>query len=123
VVEQRVLVVDDDPWLREMLHTVLTEEGYAARAAPDGRQALAQAQTWRPDLILLDLMMPDMNGWAFRHAQLADPSLASIPVVLVSAAYTLEREGEKLGVAAVVPKPYDLDALLAVLGRLLGVAG
>jgi two-component system response regulator MprA len=88
-----------------MLHAVLTDEDYEVRTAPDGRQALAQAQTWRPDLILLNLMMPDLNGWSFRRAQLTDSSLASIPVVLVSAAYTLELEAEKLGVAAVVPKP------------------
>jgi CheY-like chemotaxis protein len=114
-----VLVVDDDPSLREMLHIILNDAGYEARAARDGSHALAKLQTWRPDLILLDLRMPGMDGWSFRRAQLADPSLASIPVVLASAAYMLELEAEKLGVTAVVPKPYDLDALLLLVERLL----
>jgi two-component system response regulator MprA len=119
MVDRRVLVVDDEPWLREMLQTALADAGYETRTANDGNHALAQAQTWRPDLILLDLMMPDMDGWSFRQAQLTEPRLASIPVVLISAADPLELDAEKLGVAAVVQKPYDFDALLSVVERLV----
>ena len=119
MVARRVLVVDDDPALREILHATLTDDGYETRTATSGAEALASLQTWRPELILLDLMMPDGDGWSFRRGQLADPTLATIPVVLVSAALTLEREGEKLGVAAVVAKPYDLGTVLTLVARLL----
>ncbi len=117
---QRVLVVEDDPALRDVLSTLLSDEGYAARTAIDGVAALALLQTWRPGLILLDLMMPGMDGWSFRRAQLADLRLANIPVVVVSATYPLELEREKFDVAAVVAKPYDVDALLTLVERLLG---
>ena len=116
---QRVLVVEDDPALRDVLRTLLADEGYAARTATDGAGALTLLQTWRPDLILLDLMMPGMDGWSFRRAQLADLCLASIPVVILSAVSASWREAEQLGVAAVVAKPYDADALLLLVERLL----
>jgi two-component system OmpR family response regulator len=116
---RRVLVVEDDSSLRDVLHMGLTDEGYDVRTAPDGATALVLLQTWQPELIILDLMMPGTSGWSFRHAQLADSRLASIPVVLVSAALALEREAEKLGVAAVVAKPYDFDTLLPLVERLL----
>src|SRR5687767_2508159 len=99
---QRVLVVDDDPSLREILHTALTDEGYEAQTATDGNHALATLRIWRPDLIVLDLMMPGMSGWSFRRALLADASLASIPVVVVTAAYKPWVEEEQLEVAAVM---------------------
>jgi CheY-like chemotaxis protein len=120
---QRVLVVEDDPVLRDILRTLLTDEGYVARTATDGSHALAKLQTWRPGPILLDLMMPGMDGWSFRRAQLAKPSLASIPVVMLSAAYASWREAEKLGVAAVLAKPYDFDALLTLVAKVLDPAG
>jgi CheY-like chemotaxis protein len=94
---QRVLVVEDDPALRDLLHTVLLDEGYEARTATDGATALALLESWRPQVILLDLMMPGMDGWQFRHLQQADPRLASIPLVVMSAAYPLQFEAEKLG--------------------------
>jgi CheY-like chemotaxis protein len=116
---QRVLVVEDDPALRELLHTLLLDEGYEARTSTDGAEALSLLENWRPELILLDLMMPGLDGWQFRHVQQADPRLAGIPVVVMSAAYTLDVEAEKLGVAAMVPKPYDFDELLPLVERLL----
>jgi CheY-like chemotaxis protein len=116
---QCVLVVADDPALQHVLHTVLLDEGNEARTATDGAAALVLLESWRPEVILLDLMMPGMDGWQFRHVQQEDPRLAIIPVVVTSAAYTLEHEGEQLEVAAVVAKSYDFDALLALVERLL----
>ena len=116
---RRVLVVDDDPALRQILHAALIDDGYETRTATSGAEALTLLQAWRPDLIMLDLMMADGDGWSFRRVQLTNPTLAGIPVVLVSAALALEREGEKLGVAAVVAKPYDLDTVLTLVADLL----
>jgi len=80
-----VLVVDDDPDIRETLQIVLELQGHSVLLAANGRQALAELRrSPAPCLILLDLMMPDMNGWEFMAAQRADERLSSIPVVLLS---------------------------------------
>jgi CheY-like chemotaxis protein len=79
-----VLVVEDDAATREALTLFLEREGYRVVAAPDGRQALERLRgPVTPDLILLDLSMPVMDGWRFREEQRRDPSLADVPVVLV----------------------------------------
>jgi CheY-like chemotaxis protein len=83
--ERRVLVVDDDPGIRRMVSLVLAGEGYDVRTAEDGRQALDLLASWHPAVILLDLMMPVMDGWTFLVAQQADPVLAPIPVIVMSA--------------------------------------
>src|SRR5512140_1578984 len=80
-----VLVVDDECDIREVVTEVLTLDGYRVSAAPNGKVALAQAREHRPDLIVLDLMMPVMSGWQFLAAQCEDPELASIPVLVVTA--------------------------------------
>jgi CheY-like chemotaxis protein len=109
---RRVLVVDDDRDNRELLVELLTGEGYLVSSASDGRLALAEARALRPDVILLDLMMPVMNGWEFRDAQLRDPRLASVPVVIVSAFE------DTLDVEAVLRKPYLLEDVLDTVQRL-----
>jgi DNA-binding response OmpR family regulator len=113
-----VLVVDDDPDICAFLEDALEDSGYEVRTAADGRLALALLRDWRPDLILLDLMMPGVNGWAFRHAQLVQQCLASIPVVVMSAGYGAQREAAKLRAAAGLDKPFDLDELLATVTAL-----
>ena len=82
----RVLVVEDDDDIRSLLAELLEEEGYEVVSAADGRQGLDRAHERPPDLILLDLMMPVMNGWEFREEQKRDPAIAGVPVVVVSAA-------------------------------------
>jgi CheY-like chemotaxis protein len=109
---RRVLVVEDDKDNRDLLVELLASEGYQVSSASDGRVALAEAHAARPDVILLDLMMPTMNGWEFRDAQLRDPSLASVPVAVLSAFE------DTLDVAAVLRKPYLLEDLLDVVQRL-----
>jgi CheY-like chemotaxis protein len=81
----RVLVVDDDADIRETLAETLALEGYEAESAPNGLEALRRADAHRPDLILLDLMMPVMNGWEFLRARRTDPRVAGVPVVVFSA--------------------------------------
>src|SRR5215218_4757012 len=84
----RVLVVEDDEDLREMMGHLLQAEGFRPDLAGDGAEALdkLRATPEQPDLILLDLMMPRMDGWTFRREQEGEPALANIPVVVVSAA-------------------------------------
>ena len=113
----RVLVVDDDALIRDTLATALTDEGYAVRVAPDGQAALQTLHEWMPDLIVLDLMMPVMDGLAFRAAQRAVDRAAHIPVIVLSAAHNVQARVAGLGAAAVLSKPFDLGILLDVVER------
>jgi CheY-like chemotaxis protein len=111
-----VLVVEDDAELREMMTLWLASHGIGARTARNGLAALAELRRRpHPKVVLLDLMMPVMDGWEFRRQQLRDPFLAHIPVVVVSA-LTLHDSAE-LAPTAVVPKPCDFDRLLAIVKR------
>jgi CheY-like chemotaxis protein len=109
---RRVLIVDDDEDLRGTLAGILEEEGHDVEEASDGAEALAYLRRTRalPDVILLDLMMPGMNGWQFREAQRRDPRLAPIPVVVLTASRTLHLN--PIDAARIVYKPLDLDDLL-----------
>ncbi|MCO5168428.1 MAG: response regulator [Planctomycetes bacterium] len=113
-----LLLVEDDADIREVLAELLVDEGYEVETAPDGRaalEALRRRAGW--GLVLLDLMMPVMDGWAFRRAQLDDPALAAIPVVVLSGAADLPRTASALGLAEAVQKPFELEALLAAIRR------
>jgi CheY-like chemotaxis protein len=113
-----VLVVDDDHDTREMIERFLEMEGFAVRTAPNGEAALVSLQRdGRPSVILLDLMMPVMNGWQFREAQQRQPQLADIPVVVVSAAGAPSRL-PPIEADAWLSKPLDFDRLLDTIGSL-----
>lgn len=114
-----VLIVDDDPSIRFMLTDLLEDAGYTVVSAANGQEAISYLgnSNVRPCIILLDLMMPVMNGWQFRSVQQQDPSLASIPVVVLSAVDNAQKEATALGVDALVPKPVNLDMLLETVGR------
>lgn len=106
-----VLVVDDERDLRENIAEILEDEGYQTKQAANGAAALALARAApHPNVILLDLMMPVMTGWQFRAEQLADPEIAGIPVILVSAA-----DPQGLNAWATLLKPYEVDALLSAV--------
>jgi len=113
-----VLIVEDDPELREMMLAMLKSEGFDPMAASNGRDALSQLQHGpMPRLILLDLMMPVMDGWRFRETQRqSPPPIADIPVVVVSAIPTVDTK--RLAPAAVFSKPVDFDRLLATVRTL-----
>jgi CheY-like chemotaxis protein len=109
-----VLIVDDDPDLLEVTSFVIENEGIVVETARNGAEALALLRAGRlPGLVLLDLMMPVMNGWEFLAEVAKDPVLDAIPVVVLTAA---ERT-EVPGAAAVLSKPMDLGALLRVVER------
>jgi CheY-like chemotaxis protein len=114
----RILLVDDDEGNREALRELLEGEGYAVVAAPDGAQALERLGELRPSLILLDMMMPVMNGSEFRQRQREDPRLRDIPVLLMSAGARLDDEAEAMDARGVIGKPPDVDAMLREVARI-----
>jgi CheY-like chemotaxis protein len=112
----QVLIVEDDRDTREMLERFLQFEGFEVRTAADGEAALHVLHTTgSPCVILLDLMMPVMNGWQFREAQAQDPDLANIPVVVVTAAGS-RADIPTIQADAWLSKPVDLDKLLTTIG-------
>lgn len=114
----RILVVDDDDIIRSFLDEALSDEGYETRAAANGREALDVLEVWHPNLIVLDLMMPEMDGWTFRAEQRARADHAEIPVIVLSATRDVRVQAERLDAAAVFAKPFDLDDLLGAISRL-----
>lgn len=119
----QVLIVEDDRDTRDMLERFLQLEGFDVRTAPNGEAALQSLQTaGTPCVILLDLMMPVMNGWQFREEQSRRPELCKIPVVVVTAA------GARSDIPAIeadgwLSKPVDFDKLLATIGSFCPQAG
>ena len=112
---RRVLVVDDDADIRETLSLILEDEGYDVQSAADGAAALAVLRSGpAPDVILLDLMMPVMNGWQFRDAQLKDLAFASVPVVVLSADSSLRDKASYFG-GVYLSKPVNIDSLLTTI--------
>jgi CheY-like chemotaxis protein len=113
-----ILVVEDDAATRDALAMVLAAEGYSVVGAANGQEALSRLHTApRPDLILLDLMMPVMDGWQFRREQAQDPALAGIPVVVLSADSNVQQKAASLHAAGYLQKPVDIENLLDAIGR------
>jgi CheY-like chemotaxis protein len=115
-----VLVVDDDADIRALLVSVLSDEGYEARSANNGKEALAMVEAWPVDAIVLDLMMPVMDGWTFVEKLRADDR--RIPIVILSAATHLDKHSTRLGAVDFMPKPFDLETLLPRIARMTGGA-
>ncbi len=116
--ETCVLVVEDDPELLEALSGALESEGYGVGRARHGLDALGQLRAGkRPCVILLDLMMPIMNGWQFRYEQRQDSDLSKIPVVVVSAKSDSRQHAEWLEADGYISKPIDVNVLLGTLSR------
>ncbi len=115
-----VFIVEDDESIVEALTAALRTDGYAVQSAPNGKEALDALRRLDqlPRLILLDLMMPVMDGWAFRREQLRDARLAGIPVVVLTARTDARSQAETLSVDRVVAKPIDVPRLLGVIDHL-----
>ena len=115
--KHRVLVVDDDEDIRESLRDFLEDHGYETSGAGHGREALEQlvGPEIRPCLIILDLMMPVMDGKTFRDEQVRDPLLADIPVIIISAFRDSANMARELHVPNHLPKPLNLDLLLEMI--------
>src|SRR6478672_9883743 len=118
-----VLIVEDDPDTREMLAALLATKGFHAVGAEDGLEGLHLLRTVRhrapqiPCLVLLDLKMPRLGGGEFRRAQLGDPTVANVPVAVMSGAVDAEQRARALGAVATLIKPIDMDVLLQVVKR------
>jgi CheY-like chemotaxis protein len=109
-----VLIVEDDADLREMMAQLLTIEGFQAATVANGKEALDYLHNVsRPDVILLDLMMPVMDGWEFRRRQREEQRIKDVPVVVLSALD--QSHARDIGANAVLKKPLDFDRLLELV--------
>ncbi len=117
---KRVLIIEDDPDQRRLLERMLGQVGWSVETAPDGEAGLRQARERSPDVILLDVMMPKLNGFQTCRRLKADPATARTPVVIVT---TKDQPADELwarevGAEAFLPKPVDLTHLTRLLDRL-----
>jgi CheY-like chemotaxis protein len=114
---RRVLVVDDDPNIRLLLATFLRHQGFQLLEACNGREALTEMRAGNADVVVMDLMMPEVSGWDVLRERAADPSLQRIPMIVVSASNSPTMTADVIDkrVSAVLRKPFDLDALLTAV--------
>jgi CheY-like chemotaxis protein len=115
---RRVLIVDDDQGIRELLAEFLTEEGYETAEAGDGQEGIDQVLAFHPDAVIVDLMMPIMNGWEFAEACHRLPEYRALPLIAISAARDLTRQTEELekkGIVAALAKPFNIHQLLELI--------
>ncbi len=117
----RVMIVEDDLAIREALTEILEDEGYRVEGAANGQEAIQMLRgNTPPCLILLDLMMPVMNGWQFRAEQKQDPMLAPVPVVIISADSDLRTKAMTLEAVDFLQKPIQLTRLLDTVEQFCG---
>jgi CheY-like chemotaxis protein len=115
-----ILVVEDDEAIRGLVSEVLRDDGYEVGEAANGAEALAYVSRHKPDLIVLDLMMPVMDGWTFVEACRRQPGCSDVPIVVTSASHDLPKTAERLrsfGVRTCLAKPFDIEGLLALVAR------
>ncbi|MBV9172273.1 MAG: response regulator [Chloroflexi bacterium] len=117
----RILVVDDDDSIRQIVRLCLSEDGYDVCEAPNGEMALELLAAWRPELILLDLRMPIMDGWEFARQYQHTPG-PHAPIVAFVAALNAAQECAGIEVAGILSKPFDLDDLLTAVRTRLPLA-
>jgi CheY-like chemotaxis protein len=109
-----VLIVDDDEDMADAVRNVLEREGYTCRYAANGVQALDEVATAQPGVVLLDMLMPVMNGWECAYKLRATYG-ESLPIVVVTAAEHADTWGEEVGADAVLSKPFEVDELVRVV--------
>ena len=116
VEKKRVLVIDDDLPLRGMLAAALRQHGFQVLLAGDGAEGQRAMAIHHPDIVLLDLAMPDVNGWDFLQRLQETGHLGKVPIVVVSAHVRVEPQALlQMGVAAILPKPFNLTELIQVI--------
>ena len=116
-----VLVVDDDPDMVDAIAMVLEQGHYPSRCAENGKQALVEVERQRPALILLDMLMPVMDGWQFARELRARYGHA-VPIVVVTAAEHVKTRGDEIGADQVLSKPFNVSSLLRIVDRYLPAA-
>jgi CheY-like chemotaxis protein len=112
-----VLVVDDDPAIRGLLADALRDQGYVVDVAAHGREALDAMRTRRPATVILDLMMPVMDGFTFMENCHSEQLCDDVPIVVISAVQDAIQRIREVPVHACIAKPFDLDDLLRTVGQ------
>lgn len=115
----RILVADDDASLRTVIAETLRGEGYIVDEAENGVAALERLRENVPDLMLVDIVMPELDGNELIRRCRSIPGCAAVPVVVISGTHGLPNDASELGVRAVLVKPFDLGVLVAMIGRLV----
>jgi len=112
--KKRILVVDDDRFISRLLTQTFEFEGYSVSSVNNGKDAVCQAETFLPDLIILDVMMPEMDGWDVCRKLKSKPETSSIPIIMLTAKSQGKdmEKGKSFGVAHYVPKPFNYPDLL-----------
>jgi DNA-binding response OmpR family regulator len=116
----RVLVVEDETPIRELIADALREPGYEVHTAHNGAVALQSMRDWLPDVVVLDLMMPQLDGTGFTELARLNERFARVPVLLVTAAYDAASAARQIGARAWLSKPFELDHLVALVAELAG---
>ena len=111
-----ILVAEDDPYIRAFVEDLLIDAGHAVATTPNGQAALGVASARRPDLILLDMQMPVMDGWAFAQAYRQTPP-PHAPIVVMTAARNAEQRAAEIGAAGFLGKPFEIGELVELVER------
>ena len=121
----KVLAADDDATIRRLLEINLEMEGYEVALAANGEEALSLARSFEPDLLLLDVMMPRMDGWQVCQTLRSEEAFANVPIVFLSARASGDdvQISAEAGASAYIAKPFDPIELLELVGRLIDDAG
>jgi CheY-like chemotaxis protein len=114
----RILITDDDPGIRRFLQRALSHQGYTATTAANGKEGLIAIEQEPPDLLVLDLMMPIMDGWEL-YSTLETPNYPQFPIIVITAGERLSQAQQDLPKAHVLAKPFDLDEFLELVHELL----
>jgi CheY-like chemotaxis protein len=121
--KKKVLIVDDEPNVRRLLHSILSKN-FEVFEAEDGRQAIEMASAQKPDVVLMDMMMPKMDGLTACHMIKNDPATKTIPVIMVTAiGFELNvKLSQQMGASGYITKPFSSDDLLDKIAQVLAVA-
>ncbi|OPZ10574.1 MAG: Transcriptional regulatory protein YycF [candidate division BRC1 bacterium ADurb.BinA364] len=119
---KRILIADDEQDIKDVVQIYLESQGYEVETAYDGLDALDRIETWKPDLVLLDIMMPVMDGISVCRKVKSSPATQHIPIIMVSAAAKAEKEAEArdAGATAYVLKPFEPGDLMKTVEKCLG---
>ncbi|MGE3610110.1 MAG: response regulator [Bacteriovoracaceae bacterium] len=118
MINKRILVIEDDTYIRELLVELLESEGYNVASANNGLEGIKTLESSSdPDLILIDLMMPVMDGYAFRTEQLKNPRWSKIPTIVMSAEANAKEKMKPFHVTAFLSKPVELETILKTVSR------
>ena len=118
---KKILVIDDDPDVMDLVQTALSSAGYEVHAAYDGKQGVEKIKKQRPDLLIMDLTMPIMDGWAVLIALKKDPNYTAIPVMIITSSKEIQNieKAKKLGVQSYLVKPFDPQKMIKIARHLL----